>query len=165
MSKDVEIWRDIPGHDGFQVSNLGRVRHISVKILKPEARPIHDGKYVQERVSIDRKKYAVHRLVAEAFIENPLGKPQVNHIDGNTLNNHVENLEWVTAKENMQHALDNGLRKSKVAKDRYDYVCNEYLKGRSMENIGSEFGVHASRIREILIQCGVTPRPRGTSEK
>ena len=56
-----------------------------------------------------RKKYYVHRLVATTFLANLDDKPQVNHIDGNKLNNNVDNLEWVTAKENKAHALKTGL--------------------------------------------------------
>ena len=58
-----------------------------------------------------KKRLYAHRLVAQAYIPNPENKEQINHIDGNVLNNHVDNLEWVTQSENQQHALELELRK------------------------------------------------------
>jgi DNA-binding CsgD family transcriptional regulator len=67
--------------------------------------------YVKVRLSIDGKIYNrhIHRMVAETFIPNPENKPEVNHIDGNKKNNTVTNLEWVTRKENAEHAYRTGL--------------------------------------------------------
>lgn len=56
-----------------------------------------------------RKRVLVHRIVALTYINNPENKPDINHIDGNSLNNNVDNLEWCTKKENMQHAKDTGI--------------------------------------------------------
>lgn len=66
----------------------------------------------------------VHRLVATAFIPNPLNKPCCNHIDGNKLNNHVSNLEWVTYRENTLHALHHGLKPDvKLSEDQVREIC------------------------------------------
>lgn len=110
-----EIWKDIKGYEGlYQVSNCGRVKSLRNRSNHKEEiimkQSIVMGYSVislcKESIS---KMYKIHRLVANAFIKNPNGKPQVNHKDGNKQNNNAENLEWVTAKENTIHAYKNGL--------------------------------------------------------
>lgn len=117
-----EEWRAIKDFPDYEVSNMGRVRSkdryrpyrhglrlVKGIIMKTYANPHRCG-YHQIVLSDHAKhyKFEVHRLVAEAFIPNPENKPQVNHIDCNPQNNRVDNLEWVTAKENMQWMITCG---------------------------------------------------------
>ena len=111
-----EIWKPVVGYEGlYEVSNFGNVRslarevcyrkngktiirHVESRVLKPGNR--HGYKGVGLCKNGKQKCKQVHRLVAEAFIDNPNSKQEVNHIDENTSNNHVNNLEWVTHIEN-----------------------------------------------------------------
>ena len=114
-----EVWKDVPfqGFEGrYAVSNLGRVMSYRTKrrtypiILKNKI--TKDGYYETALVG-DNQKYKyirTHRLVALAFVPNPFNKPEVNHIDGNKLNNRYDNLEWVTSSENQIHAYRIGLQ-------------------------------------------------------
>ena len=109
-----EVWKDIPGYEGrYFASNFGRIKSRNIQhkqdyiLSQINGRGgyliiniIENGKHVQ---------HSVHQLVASAFIPNPENKPQVNHIDGDKKNNRVDNLEWVTAKENVAHAIRTGL--------------------------------------------------------
>lgn len=115
----MEEYRDIPNYEGlYQISNLGNVKSLPKgdgnggreRLLKQEALNRNHTNY--RRVTLCKegitKRFQVHRLVADAFIENPTNKPQVNHIDNNGENNCVDNLEWVTGSENMIHSLTQG---------------------------------------------------------
>lgn len=122
----MEIWKEVDGYDGFyMISNYGRVKSTGGQagntILKPRIRKLKETKdgYLAIRLNAKGKDktYRVHRLVAEYFIPNPENKPTVNHIDGVKTNNHVDNLEWATREEQMQHAYDLGLKTSQVGSD------------------------------------------------
>ena len=117
-----EIWRDIEGYEGlYQVSNLGRVKSNYNKnrktILKNR---VNRGRYFTVLLYKNKrsKNFSVHRLVALTFIPNPENKTQVNHIDGNKLNNRAKNLEWVTASENQIHAYATGLQPKPEDRDK-----------------------------------------------
>ena len=105
----MEQWKDIPGYEGlYQVSTLGRIKgNRGIKSLR-----IDKGGYLTVWLCkcSAQKNYKAHRLVAIAFIPNPENKATVNHIDGNKQNNCVENLEWATHSENINHANRTGLR-------------------------------------------------------
>ena len=109
-----EEWKQIKDNPEYFISNFGRVWSAkSGKILIPHIRS-KTSPYLFVGFSYgygNMKKANIHRLVAEAFIPNPDGKEEVNHIDGNKLNNVVDNLEWVTKSENALHAFRCGLRK------------------------------------------------------
>lgn len=119
----IEFWEEIEGHKNYYVSNLGRVKSsgkhgrnplsgkfiFKDKILKPSITN-WGYKRVVLQYKGNRKHMRVHRLVAMSFITNPDNKPQINHLDGNKLNNCINNLEWCTAKENHHHAIKNNLK-------------------------------------------------------
>ena len=109
-----EIFKDIEGYKGlYQISNLGNVKSLHCnkeKIMKLTIRSKNYPYYFVGLLKNGKRKYfAVHRLVAMMFIPNPNNYEQVDHLDGNKLNNNVENLEWVTPKENTNRAWQKGL--------------------------------------------------------
>lgn len=133
----MEIWKYIEKLDcQYAVSTFGRVASVEdvivksngqkytrkSKIIKPQSR----NGYLRVRISLNGVKstHTVHRLVAEAFIDNPLNKTEVNHIDEDKLNNHVSNLEWTTPKENVRHSFRLGKRKTASKKNKAKMVLN-----------------------------------------
>lgn len=106
LVEDEEEWRVVPEFEDYLVSNLGRI--MSIKHNKRYIISLSMGRgywNVTFWMNNKSKLFGVHRIVAKAFIPNPENKREVNHIDGNKINNHVSNLEWNTSKENKQHAV------------------------------------------------------------
>lgn len=152
-------WRQVVGDEGWEryylVSDDGRVfSKISNRELKPYAKSRGYGyKRRDYTVSITHNKKQRHpticRLVARAFIPNPENKPQVNHIDGNPLNNHASNLEWVTNHENQLHASAHWLTKRAFTQKQFEEVKQLSLQGYSVSDIHQITGVSKSCIKDI----------------
>lgn len=111
-----EEWKDLIGYEGlYQISNYGRVKSIERVIISKKAKrevksrivkPYdHSGGYIDYVLFKDGEKKHIyaHRLVAQHFLQNPNNLPEVNHKDFDKRNNHVLNLEWCTASENITH--------------------------------------------------------------
>jgi len=159
----MEIWKDIQDNDYYQVSNLGRVkskerkvphaRHGTVYVRERILKPATDSKgYLRVALAKDKSlsTYKVHRLVADAFLKNRDSKPQVNHINGIKSDNRVDNLEWVTNRENRMHAISNGLTPSRPAKLSESQVF-DLIKmkdsGVKLREIAEKFDVSVSCVK------------------
>lgn len=103
----MEEWKVVHGFDGYEASNTGKVRDCKTGKVLNQSTNAYGYKTVGIRVSKGVwRTQMVHRLVATAFIRPPQKGEQVNHKDGKKDNNHIDNLEWVTAAENIQHSFD-----------------------------------------------------------
>ena len=109
----METWRPVKGYEGYyEVSNKGRVKSlVSGKLLSPQSNGVGYLKVELWKDKIGKKKY-IHRLVADAFLPNPLNRAEVNHRDSDPTNNTLENLEWVSSSENTKHAVYKGALKA-----------------------------------------------------
>ena len=147
-----EIWKDIEGYEGlYQVSNLGRVKscvhftHKKDTILKEN---IKNGGYVYVNLYKNRRgtKFYVHRLVAKAFLTQYKDKNYVNHIDCNKQNNKVDNLEYCTQKENIDHSWENNLQNGRYITfvDDKEYPSMQYV---SELLLGNKFGIKEMRYK------------------
>jgi hypothetical protein len=157
-----EEWRDIPGYEGmYEVSNTGKVRSMGygrVRELTPS--PQNNG-YLHVTLCKSRAKKGmlVHALVALAFIGSRPNKMQINHKNGNKHDNRVENLEYVTSKENIRHACETGLMNNKgenngcakLSKSDAENIRLEYGKGKVTQyQLAKKYGVSQSLVYQII---------------
>ena len=139
-----ENWKEIPfqiiGKPKYFVSNLGRYKNNKGEI---KTNYIPSTGYI--RIRIGNTKYLLHRLIALTFLENLENKEIVNHIDGNKLNNNLDNLEWTSYSENSIHAVKNGLLNNSKKIIQYDRNMNKINEFNSM--------VECSRMLNIGLSC------------
>ena len=130
----MENWKYIKGlEDRFMVSSEGRIKSISrfngLYTVRERLMKTKVNRFGYETINLwdgtVRRCFQVHRLVAEAFLPHPEAKPVVDHLDGNKLNNSVNNLEWVSIAENNQRAYDKGLKRRIHA--------GQFIKGSNKE--------------------------------
>lgn len=167
-----ELWKPLLEYKGLEVSSIGRIRKAANKSRKEriltEFPKDRDGycRCSVQKLDGTWTSQPVHRLVAKAFIPNTENKQAVNHIDGNRTNNKVENLEWVTSKENVIHSFKFGVRKkckqvpkktiltdfqiSQIDKLREFYTVNQIAKLFNMEYQSLKNIIHKKKQCERL---------------
>lgn len=153
-----EIWKDIAGYEGlYQVSNLGRIKSLNYKHTSRE-RILKTKKNRSGYVVVNlnqagkRKTYSIHRLVAQAFIDNPQNLPMVNHRDENKQNNIVSNLEWCTSKYNTNYGTCIERRAKKTSKPviGIDKVTGLIVKFPSAHEASRQTGIDQGYITNCL---------------
>lgn len=167
-------WKPIKGYEGlYEVSDVGEVKALKRTINQGKCHrtweehivkfSVDGNGYFRTNLAKDgvNKTVKVHRLVAEAFIPNPSNLPEVNHIDGNKQNNHVENLEWCSRSENLKHAVEIGLKRldgefnpgHKLTTKQVEFIRKSYIprhKDFGTVALGKRFGVHRKTITRII---------------
>ena len=164
----MEKWIKINELDGYEISNMGRLRSVDRIIERGNQKVKYKGKIRKLFndgngyliVRIKNRTLKIHRVVAKYFIQNPNDKKCVNHINGIKTDNRAENLEWVTSSENNKHAFDTGLKTgnkgsrnalSKFTKKEAELIKNEYKPGwGSISKLARKYKVKWDTISNIV---------------
>jgi hypothetical protein len=153
--KELKFLTEYPNYKIDKFGNIFNLKDKQLKLVKSKRGYLEVNLYNQGKCTLK----AVHRLVAIHFISNPENKPQVNHIDGNKLNNCVNNLEWCTNSENQKHAYKLKLQPSKegeansntdLTNAQVDFIKQKYNSGMRISEISKELEIALSIIRNII---------------
>lgn len=162
MTTNIEIWKDVVGYEEyFQISNHGRL--LSKRTNKILKQRITKSGYCTVATKIGGRSgkahcFRVHRLVADAFLNKTDPDFVVNHIDGNKLNNHLSNLEWVSISYNNKHSYDTGLRippqgddntLRKLSNEQVAIIRQRRENGESCRSLGREYDISHVQISRI----------------
>lgn len=153
-------WKDIPGYEGhYQAHPSGQIRSVDKMVNARNGKRKKAGKVLNpgitwkgyERVSLSMnckaKNHSVHKLILKTFTENPLNKPEVNHINGIKTDNRLENLEWCTPSENAIHSYGIGLHtRQKLTVDKVDDIRKSQLSTKELSN---QYGVTKRTIQQV----------------
>lgn len=165
-------WRDVVGFEGqYEVSRDGRVRRVAREMTRANGWPYRMKEIELAQVNSARgyklvglkvarktnRTFLVHRLVAQAFVDNPQGYPDVNHLDLDKLNNHASNLEWCTKAQNTQHATRGGRfhgrtnpnARFKLQPEQVDEIHARLARGEYQDDIAAAYGVSQALISMI----------------
>lgn len=163
----MEIWKEIQGYQGYECSNFGKIKTFNWKNSGKEAimKPALDGsgylRTVLKRNDGKLHTIKVHRIILQTFKpNNDFSNLECNHINGNKTDNNIDNLEWVTRKQNLNHCIDNNLqyvlrgeevgnsvlKEKEVIEIRNKYIPRVY----SRIKLANEYGVSEATIKDIL---------------
>lgn len=158
-----EVWRDVVGYEGYYiVSNIGNVKRVGSAVNMKYHKSPNGYLKVCLCVSGTKKNLILHRMVAKAFLANPENKSDVNHINAIKIDNRLENLEWVTSKENHSHARGMGLidylsitgeksgRSKLTERDAANIRMLRFDKKLKLREIVAMYNVHRATIQSVI---------------
>lgn len=139
----------IPNYPGYLINRNGDV-YSKKKNLLLAVRKRKDGYYDFKVYNNHKKKrLLLHKILAETFIDNPLNRPEVNHIDGDKSNFSIDNLEWQTSSGNIKHAYNNGLKENTRQKARETARTNRKLTMEEANTVRNEYKPHCTTMNQL----------------